>query len=87
MRVGITFYSAYADYANIEFKDKYGFDIPEELEGSLWISDISKDCDIANTELKTGDFIVSIEGREIADYSELNQLLKGKKGGDKIKAE
>ena len=87
VRVGITFYSAYADYANIEFKDKYGFDIPEELEGSLWISDISKDCDIANTELKNGDFIVSIEGRQIADYSELNQLLKGKKGGDKIKAE
>ena len=37
--------------------------------------------------LKNGDFIVSIEGWQIADYSELNQLLKGKKGGDKIKAE
>lgn len=87
VRVGITFYSSYGDYANIEFKEQYGFDIPEELEGSLWIDDISKDCDIANTELKTGDFIVSIEGRKVADYSELNQLLKGKKGGDKVKAE
>lgn len=87
VRVGITFYSSYGDYANIEFKEQYGFDIPEELEGSLWIDDISKDCDIANTELKTGNFIVSIEGRKVADYSELNQLLKGKKGGDKVKAE
>lgn len=86
VRVGITFYSSYADYANIEFKAKYGFDIPEELESGLWISDISKDCDISNTELKIGDFIVSIEGREITDYSELNELLQGKKGGDKIKA-
>lgn len=87
VRVGITFYSSYGDYANIEFKEQFGFEIPKELEGSLWIDDISKDCDIANTELKTGDFIVSIEGKKVADYSELNQLLKGKKGGDKIKAE
>lgn len=87
VRVGITFYSSYGDYANIEFKEQFDFEIPKELEGSLWIDDISKDCDIANTELKTGDFIISIEGKKVADYSELNQLLKGKKGGYKIKAE
>lgn len=86
VRVGITFYSSYGDYANIEFKEQFGFDIPEELEGSLWIDEISKDCDIANTELKTGDFIVAIEGKKVDDYSELNRLLKGKKGGDKVKA-
>lgn len=81
VRVGITFYSSYGDYANIEFKEQFGFDIPEELEGSLWIDEISKDCDIANTELKIGDFIVAIEGKKVDDYSELNRLLKGKKGG------
>lgn len=86
VRVGITFYSSYGDYANIEFKEQFGFDIPEELEGSLWIDEISRDCDIANTELKTGDFIVAIEGKKVDDYSELNRLLKGKKGGDKAKA-
>lgn len=86
VRVGITFYSSYGDYANIEFKEQFGFDIPEELEGSLWIDEISKDCDIANTELKIGDFIVAIEGKKVDDYSELNRLLKGKKGGDKVKA-
>ena len=86
VRVGITFYSSYGDYANIEFKEQFGFDIPEELEGSLWIDEISRDCDIANTELKTGDFIVAIEGKKVDDYSELNRLLKGKKGGDKVKA-
>lgn len=87
VRVGITFYSAFSDYANIEFKNKYGFDIPEELQDALWVTEISDECDISNTELQEGDFIVTVEGRNITDYSELNQLLQGKKGGDKLKAQ
>ncbi|MGN1480900.1 S1C family serine protease, partial [Porcipelethomonas sp.] len=86
VRVGITFYSTSGDYANIQFKSEFGFDIPKELEGALWIEEISDDCDISNTELKPKDFIVSIEGKKISDYSQLSEAIKGKKGGDKIHA-
>ncbi len=86
VRVGISFYSAYANYAATEFKKEYGFDIPEELENALWISDISDDCDISNTELKTKDFIISVDDKTIKDYAGLSDILKGKKGGDTVKA-
>lgn len=86
VRVGITFYSSYANYTAVQFKEEFGFDMPKELENALWISDISKDCDISNTELKVNDFILSLEGKAISDYAELSEILKGKKGGDIVKA-
>ncbi len=86
VRIGITFYTAYADYMNVMFKEEFGFDIPKELENTLWIDDISKDCDISNTELKKNDFIVSVDGVEVSDYDTLEQAIRGKKGGDTVKA-
>jgi serine protease Do len=87
VRVGITFYSSVADYAAITFKDEYGFDIPEGLEGSLWIEKISDDCDIANTILEPKDFIVSVDGQKVSGYDDLSKIIKGKKGGDKVTAQ
>lgn len=93
VRIGITFYSSFGgaakdgSYANIQFKEKYGFDIPKELENALWIEKISDDCDIANTELQPEDFIISVNGTKISDYTQLSEVIKGKKGGDKLTAE
>ena len=91
--IGITFYSSFGgaakdgSYANIQFKEKYGFDIPQELENALWIEKISDDCDIANTELQPEDFIISVNGTKISDYTQLSEVIKGKKGGDNLTAE
>ncbi len=86
VRIGIAFYSAYANYTAVQFKEEFGFDIPKELENALWISEISKDCDISNTELKVNDFILEMDGKAISDYAELSGILKEKKGGDTVKA-
>lgn len=86
VRIGITFYESYAGYMNVMFKEEFGFEIPKELENTLWIDDISKDCDISNTELKKNDFIVSVDGVKVSDYATLEQAIRGKKGGDTVKA-
>ncbi|MGN0612915.1 MAG: S1C family serine protease [Porcipelethomonas sp.] len=87
VKIGITFYSTYANYAAIMFEDKFGFEIPDELKEALWIEEISEDCDISNTELEPYDFIVSFEGKKMSDYSSLSDAISGKKGGDTVKAE
>lgn len=86
VKIGIRFYTSYANYMNVMFEEKFGFKLPKELENSLWIDEISKDCDISNTELKPEDFIVEFEGKTVTDYDDLEAVLKGKKGGDKVKA-
>lgn len=86
IRIGITFYSMDNEFTLGEFKDKYNRDIPEKLKG-LWITDISKDCDIADTELEVGDFILSINGIKVHSYDDLDLILDGKKAGDVLRAE
>ena len=86
VRIGITFYTNYANYAAMKFKDKFGFDIPDELKSALWIEKIAEECDISNTELKPDDFIVQVEGKQVGSYSELTAAIKGKKGGDTVTA-
>lgn len=86
VKIGIQFYSSYANYMNIMFEEKFGFKLPKELENSLWIDEISKDCDISNTELKPDDFILEFDGKTVTDYDDLESILRGKSGGDKVKA-
>lgn len=86
IRIGITFYSMDNEFTLGEFKDKYNRDIPEKLKG-LWITDISKDCDIADTELEVGDFILSVNGIKVHSYDDLDLILDGKKAGDILRAE
>lgn len=86
IRIGITFYSMDNEFTLAEFRDKYNRDIPEKLKG-LWITDISEDCDIADTELETGDFILKINGIKVHNYDDLDLILDGKKAGDTLRAE
>ncbi|MBQ7046518.1 MAG: trypsin-like peptidase domain-containing protein [Oscillospiraceae bacterium] len=85
-KIGITFYSMDNEMILAEFREKYDRDIPDKLKG-LWITEISEDCDIANTELKSGDFILSVNGKDVQTYDDLNAVLDGKKAGDKLSAE
>ncbi len=86
VKIGITFYSGYEDYIAVLFKEELDIEMPEELKNALWIDEISKDCDIANTELKKNDFILSFDDVPVSDYGQLEAFLKGKKGGDVVKA-
>lgn len=86
IKIGITFYSMDNEYTLSEFKEKYKREIPEKLMG-LWITEISEDCDIADTELETGDFILKINGIKVRNYDDLDLILDGKKAGDVLKAE
>lgn len=85
VRIGVTFYSMDNSVTLMEFKDKYDKELPNELKG-LWVKDIAKDCDIYNTELKVDDFILAVNGEKVSNYDELNVIIKGKKGGDTLKA-
>ncbi len=87
VRIGINFESANTPYAAMKFKDSYGFELPDELKNSLRIEKISDDCDIANTELKPGDFMLTMDGQALNDYDSLAKAISGKKGGDTVKAE
>lgn len=86
VKIGITFYSGGIDYTKMLFSTEYNMVLPEELEESIWVSDISKDCDIANTKLRKDDFIVSVNGVKVSDYDDLNAAIDGLKGGDTVKA-
>lgn len=48
----------------------------------LLIAEISEDSDISNTDLKTGDFITQINGKEVYDLSTVDDALEGAKPGD-----
>lgn len=86
IRIGITFYSMDNEFTLAEFRDKYNRDIPDKLKG-LWITEISEDCDIADTELEVGDFILTINGTKVHNYDDLDLILDGKKAGDTLRAE
>ena len=67
-------------------EEELGFEIPDGFEG-LYITDISEDCDIYNTDLKAGDFIVEIDGQKVSSYDELYDAVSSKfKAGDKVPA-
>ena len=85
-RIGITFSSTSIPAVAEEFKEHFKMDLPKELEGSLWISNIDEECDIHNTELKINDFITEVEGKRVTGYDDVIEVLDGHKGGDTVKA-
>ena len=55
-------------------EEALGYALPEDFKG-IYIAEISEDCDIANTELKVGDFITEINGKTISTYDELYDTI------------
>ncbi|MDE6086811.1 MAG: trypsin-like peptidase domain-containing protein, partial [Oscillospiraceae bacterium] len=78
-RIGIVFMEADPEqmYIQEEFENQFGTDLPEELEHTLWITEISEDCDISRTALQPNDFIISMNGETITDYDSVLQVLDG----------
>lgn len=85
-RIGIVLSSAGSQLAQEEFRKKYGAAMPAALQEGIWISEISEDCDIHNTELQPDDFILSMQGHKVAQYDDVIEALDGCKGGDTVSA-
>lgn len=86
VKIGIKFNSMTDSNARTAFFSEYGFEVPDGLNG-LWITEISSDCDIADSGLEVGDFIISIGGTEVSDYSELHEVISNYEAGDTVSAE
>ncbi len=74
-KIGITFYEISEEAA-----DYYG--TPAGLE----IVEISPDCDIANTELEVGDYIVAINGQKVLSAQDVYAAIDGLGPGDSVTA-
>lgn len=85
-RIGIQLIDMASPEKIIMIESELGFELPDGFEG-VYISVISEDCDIYNTELKAGDFITEIDGKPIKTYDELYDNISSKYGaGDKVPA-
>ncbi|MDE6781462.1 MAG: trypsin-like peptidase domain-containing protein [Ruminococcus sp.] len=85
-RIGIQLIDMASPEKIIMIESELGFELPDGFEG-VYISVISEDCDIYNTELKAGDFITEIDGKPTKTYDELYDNISSKYGaGDKVPA-
>lgn len=63
-----------------------GYGIPDDFKG-IYIDEIVEGSDIANTDLKPGDFIVAINGKSVATFTELDETIGESYGvGDLVPA-
>ena len=86
IRIGIVFTASSSTAAQQAFQEKYKQEMPAELKNSLWITEVSEECDIHNTQLKAYDFILSMQGKAVPDYDGLLEATDGCKGGDTVTA-
>lgn len=85
-RIGITLISMDNPASIYAIEEELGFELPDDFSG-VYINDIAEDCDIANTELKKGDFIIEINKIPIRSYDELYNAITASYGaGDKVPA-
>lgn len=73
-RIGITFYQISRENAEL-----YG------IEAGMCVVAIDPDCDVANTDLKSGDIIVEVDGEKADDQNRVLDIVGEKKVGDKLK--
>ncbi len=85
-RIGIVFMATNNSYAQQQFQETFGTDIPDNLKNCLWINEVSSDCDISNTDLQPNDFILSMNGQKVTDYDSVLEALDGLQGGDTVSA-
>lgn len=85
VRIGITF-SALEDAA-VQEEFAANFNLTESpCKEGLWITEVSPDCDIANTELSANDIILSVNGKKVNNYSDLWAIIETCKAGDELTA-
>ena len=85
-RIGIQLIDMASESKLATIEEKLGYELPDDFKG-VYIEKIDKECDIANTELREGDFIVEINGKTITTYDELYDTISSQyEAGDKVPA-
>lgn len=83
------------NYEEIPEKEKaylgiIGYDIDKtfsqrsNIPEGVYIQEISKDAPATKSGLKVGDVIVKFDGKKVATMENLQNIMKNKKGGDKV---
>lgn len=85
VRIGITFASLTEPTVQEEFAANFNISESPCKEG-IWITDISPDCDIANTDLDVNDIILSVNGKKVNNYDELQEIIQNCKANDELTA-
>lgn len=86
-RLGISFLETTSPYTKYNFEQEMGFPLPESMTEGVWIREIAAECDISNTELTVGDFIMKVNGKDVHDYDSLIAALGDSKAGDTVSAD
>lgn len=85
-RIGIHLLDMSSTTKKEAIEERIGITLPDDFKG-IYIDEIDKDCDIAKTELKSGDFIVAINGKSVSTYDELYETISSQyEAGDKVPA-
>lgn len=85
-RIGITLIDMSSASKRASIEEAIKMELPENFKG-VYIQSIDKECDIAKTKLKEGDFITEIDGKKISTYDELYEAISGKfEAGDTVPA-
>lgn len=82
VRIGIEFYEN--DIAQQKAASEK-ITLPPQLDGTgIQISGISEDSDLVNTILKPGEWILSMNGKEVSDYDSVNKAIEGLGAGETV---
>ena len=85
-RIGIHLLDMSSEEKIGAIEERMGISLPDDFKG-IYIDSIDEDCDIANTELKNGDFIIAINGKSVSTYDELYDTISGQyEAGDTVPA-
>ena len=85
-KIGIQLLDMASEQKVKSIEEKLGFELPDDFKG-VYIDKIDKECDIANTALKEGDFITEINGKTVSTYDELYDTVSSQfEAGDKVPA-
>jgi serine protease Do len=85
VRIGISFLGMEDQAVAMEFSAQR--ELPEDApQEGIWVTEISEDCDIADSELQVDDLILSVEGTSVNNYDELCDAIAGYHAGDVLSA-
>ena len=85
-RIGIQLIDMSEPAKKSTIEDELGYTLPDDFTG-IYIDSIAEDCDIANTDLKPGDFITEINGVKVRTYTEFYNAISSLYGvGDVVPA-
>jgi len=82
VRIGIKFLSNANAQKQYKSEEK---EVPAMVKGTgILIMSIEEDSDLTRTDLQAGDWVLTVEGKQVKDYDDVNEALEGKVGGDTV---